>query len=93
MNENMEPSDFTNDDAPFEWTSLSMRTTGLSSAIWVCDIRPIIVVTDRSAILNRSELNRLYDWLRLNQIALQDHWDGNIDTAELTQRLRPLPLP
>ena len=31
------------------------------------------------------------DWVRLNFEAIIGYWDGNLDTAELIQNLKPLP--
>jgi hypothetical protein len=31
------------------------------------------------------------EWIRLNEVALADYWDGRIYTDELIQRLQPLP--
>jgi hypothetical protein len=33
----------------------------------------------------------VFDWVRLNTTALVDYWDGQIDTIQLGQRLKPLP--
>ena len=39
-----------------------------------------------------SEDQRLvFEWVRLNTAAIIGYWDGDIDTAELIQTLKPLP--
>jgi hypothetical protein len=32
----------------------------------------------------------VFDWVRLNTTALVDYWEGQIDTIQLGQRLKPL---
>jgi hypothetical protein len=62
----------------------------LAVQIWVCDIKPIVVVTGTPHCLDRAELNQLYRWLRLNAEALAAAQSGHIDTAELVRRLQRL---
>ena len=33
----------------------------------------------------------VFEWVRLNVDTIIAYWDGNLDTAELIQNLRPLP--
>ena len=33
----------------------------------------------------------VFEWIRLNVGAIIGYWDGNLDTAELIQNLKPLP--
>lgn len=78
------------EDGLFEWTPLSARETGLSFEIWVCDIRPIVAVTEERH-LARDELNRLYRWFKFNAETLANSQSGAIDTAEFCRRLQRLP--
>ena len=41
--------------------------------------------------LSPLDMNVVNDWLRLNEAALVDYWEGTIGTVELARRLRPLP--
>jgi hypothetical protein len=40
-----------------------------------------------------SDVQVVSDWIRLNEAAIVDYWDGAIDTGELLQRLQPLSPP
>jgi hypothetical protein len=33
----------------------------------------------------------VFEWIRINEATIIAYWDGNIDTAELIQNLKPLP--
>jgi len=43
--------------------------------------------------LSAADLRAASDWIRLNEATIIGYWDGMIDTGELIQQLRPLPLP
>jgi hypothetical protein len=38
-----------------------------------------------------ADLDAVGRWIRLNEAALIEHWNGEIDGADLIERLRPLP--
>ena len=38
-----------------------------------------------------ADMQAVGDWIRLNEAALIDYWNGRISTAGLVHRLRPLP--
>ena len=82
---------FAADIAAFEWTMLSPAETGLACEVWVCDIKPIVAVTQPAGLMPRADINRLYRWLKLNAEALDAAQSGAIDTAELGRLLRRLP--
>ena len=41
--------------------------------------------------LSAADMQVVSDWIRLNEAALVDYWDGQIYTDELIQRLQRLP--
>jgi hypothetical protein len=41
--------------------------------------------------LSPADLDAVSRWIRLNEAALIDHWNGLIDGGDLVERLRPLP--
>jgi len=41
--------------------------------------------------LSAADMQAVSDWIRLNEAALVDYWDGRIYTDELIQRLQRLP--
>ncbi len=41
--------------------------------------------------MSSADLQAVSDWLRLNEAALVEHWDGQISGVELGRRLRRLP--
>jgi hypothetical protein len=41
--------------------------------------------------LSPLDMNVVNDWLRLNEAALVDYWEGTIGTVELARRQRPQP--
>lgn len=41
--------------------------------------------------LSSDDERLVFEWIRINGTAIVAYWDGNIDTAELIQTLRPLP--
>jgi hypothetical protein len=43
--------------------------------------------------LSPADMQAVSEWLRLNEAALADYWEGRIYTDELIQRLRPLSPP
>jgi hypothetical protein len=43
--------------------------------------------------LSPADLQAVVQWIALNEASIVDYWDGLIDTAELTHRLRPLNPP
>jgi len=56
----------------------------------VVGIRPPSLLAGHLSPVDRRTVER---WITLNQTALIDYWDQVIDTAELIQRLQPLPPP
>jgi hypothetical protein len=40
--------------------------------------------------LSATDMQAVGDWIALNKAAIVDHWDGQIDGAQLVQRLQPL---
>ncbi|MGE5268309.1 MAG: hypothetical protein ACM3JG_01410 [Thiohalocapsa sp.] len=43
--------------------------------------------------LPASDQRAVFDWITLNAAAITAYWDGNIDTLELVQMLKPLAPP
>ena len=43
--------------------------------------------------LSAADLRAVSEWIRLNEEAIVDYWDGTIDTGELIQQLLPLSPP
>ena len=41
--------------------------------------------------LSTDDQRAVFNWITLNAPAIMAYWDGNIDTAELIQTLKPLP--
>jgi hypothetical protein len=41
--------------------------------------------------LSPADMLAVGDWIRLNEAALIDYWNGQVSTAGLVHRLRPLP--
>jgi hypothetical protein len=62
---------------PYRWASVAVRP------------RPQIV----EGRLGASDLRAVSQWIRLNEAAIVDHWDGTIGSAELIRRLQPLSPP
>jgi hypothetical protein len=57
----------------------------------VVGVRPAPhIVTGR---LSTADQEAVSTWITLNELAIVAYWDGNIDTAELIQMLKPLPPP
>jgi hypothetical protein len=55
----------------------------------VVGVRPAPhIVTGR---LSTADQEAVFTWITLNAPAIVAYWDGNIDTAELIQTLKPLP--
>jgi hypothetical protein len=42
--------------------------------------------------LSPDDQEAVFEWISLNTAALVAYWDGQIDTIELGQRLKPVPL-
>jgi len=56
----------------------------------VVGIRPPSLL---AGVLSSVDQLKVVRWITLNEAALMDYWDQVIDTAELIQRLQPLPAP
>jgi hypothetical protein len=56
----------------------------------VVGIRPPSVF---AGVLSSVDRQAVFGWINLNEAALIDYWNQAIDTAELIQRLRALPIP
>jgi hypothetical protein len=56
----------------------------------VVGIRPPSLL---AGVLSSVDLRTVGRWIMLNEASLMDYWDQVIDTAELIQRLQPLPAP
>jgi hypothetical protein len=56
----------------------------------VVGIRPPSVL---AGFLSSVDQQAVFRWININETALIDYWNQVIDTAELIQRLRPLPTP
>ena len=41
--------------------------------------------------LSTDDERLVFEWIRINEATIVAYWDGNIDTAELIQNLKPLP--
>jgi hypothetical protein len=41
--------------------------------------------------LSQDDQQAAFNWIQLNAAAIVAYWDGNIDTVQLAQMLRPLP--
>ncbi|HTT78526.1 MAG TPA: hypothetical protein VMF86_02500 [Stellaceae bacterium] len=41
--------------------------------------------------LSAADQRAVFDWIALNEATIIAYWTGSIDTAELIQRLKPLP--
>ena len=41
--------------------------------------------------LSSDDERLVFEWIRINEATIIAYWDGNIDTAELIQNLKPLP--
>ena len=41
--------------------------------------------------LSADDVRAVYSWVRLNSETIVAYWDGNIDTVQLAQTLKPLP--
>jgi hypothetical protein len=41
--------------------------------------------------LSQGDQQAVFIWIQLNAAALVEYWDGNIDTLQLSQMLKPLP--
>jgi hypothetical protein len=55
----------------------------------VVGVRPAPhLVTGR---LSSDDEQLVFEWIRINEGTIIGYWDGNIDTAELIQNLKPLP--
>ena len=55
----------------------------------VVGVRPTPhLVTGR---LSSDDARLVFEWIRINEATIIAYWDGNIDTAELIQNLKPLP--
>ena len=44
-----------------------------------------------SGQLSASDRQAIFQWIAMNEAALLDHWNGEIDGGDLIERLRPLP--
>jgi len=41
--------------------------------------------------LSAADRQAIFQWIAINEAALLDHWNGEIDGGDLIERLRPLP--
>lgn len=57
------------------------------STVAVVGIRPPHLHAGR---LSTSDERAVFSWIRLNEAALIDYWNGSIGTIELARRLQPL---
>jgi len=55
----------------------------------VVRVRPVPMVI--SGQLSASDRQAIFQWIAMNEAALLDHWNGEIDGGDLIERLRPLP--
>jgi hypothetical protein len=56
----------------------------------VVGIRPPSVL---AGVLATADRQAAFSWIRLNEAALINYWNGTIDTVELVQQLKRLPTP
>jgi hypothetical protein len=77
------------DDDPFLYTNLFPASTGLPETIYV-GVHGV-VTNDPRRPEKDGHSAAVKAWIALNQETLLAHWRGEIDAAEMTQRLRKLP--
>jgi hypothetical protein len=61
------------------------------SNLAVVAVRPVPRVI--AGHLSSADLRAVSDWIRLNETAIIDHWNGLTDGVQLGRQLRPLPPP
>jgi hypothetical protein len=55
----------------------------------VVRLRPVPKVI--SGQLSAADRQAIFQWIAINEAALIDHWNGEIDGGDLIERLQPLP--
>ena len=56
----------------------------------VVGMRPLSII---SGHLTAADRRAVFSWIRLNEAALIDYWNGAIDTVDFIQQLKPLGNP
>jgi hypothetical protein len=78
------------DDGLFEWTNLFAEHTGLPCTIWI-NVHGVVTTDPSTQEVASEHANAVSAWGNINRETLEAHWRGDIDSAELVERLRPLP--
>ena len=61
-------------------------TIGNTAIVWLRPV-PRVIAGELSA----ADRQAIFQWIAINEAALLDHWNGEIDGGDLIERLRPLP--